>query len=96
MSWDQRFDPVIALPKGKPLATLRDAGAYITRLPKAEQAAREWQTATHCLIEAAERRGPMMFARLGVMQALGRHIEKTVDPSRKDTHWGRRKLARER
>ena len=34
-------------------------------------------------------------ARIGVMRALNRHVEREFNPS-KDTHWGRRKLARER
>jgi hypothetical protein len=33
----------IPLPKAKPLATLRDAALYITKLPKAEHDATEWQ-----------------------------------------------------
>jgi hypothetical protein len=37
-----------------------------------------------------------MFARIGVMQAINRHVERVFDPSRKDHHWGRRKLARNR
>jgi hypothetical protein len=40
--------------------------------------------------------GPTMFARIGVMRALNRHVERVFDPDRKDTHWGRRKLARDR
>jgi len=44
----------------------------------------------------AELEGPTMFARIGVMRALNRHIERVVDPSRKDHHWGRRQLARDR
>ena len=39
--------------------------------------------------------GPTMFARIGVMRALNRHVERVFDWSRKDHHWGRRKLARE-
>jgi hypothetical protein len=39
---------------------------------------------------------PTMLARIGVMRALNRHVEPVFDPSRKDKHWGRRKLARER
>jgi len=27
---------------------------------------------------------------------LNRHVERAFDPSRKDHHWGRRKLARDR
>jgi hypothetical protein len=40
--------------------------------------------------------GPTMFARIGIMRALNRHVERVFDPSRKDHHWGRRKLARDR
>ena len=38
---------------------------------------------------------PTMFARIGVMRALNRNVERVFDPSRKDHHWGRRKLARD-
>src|SRR5258707_1606568 len=34
------------------------------------------------------------FARIGVIRALNRHIERAFNPDRKDHHWGRRKLAR--
>jgi len=40
--------------------------------------------------------GPTMFARIGVMRALNRHVERVFDPARKNHHWGRRKLARDR
>ena len=39
--------------------------------------------------------GPTMFARIGVMRALNRHVERVFDSSRKDHYWGRRKLARD-
>jgi hypothetical protein len=48
------------------------------------------------LLLVAEHDGPTMFARIGVMQAINRHVERELDPSRKDKHWGRRKLARDR
>jgi hypothetical protein len=32
-----------------------------------------------------------MFAQIGVMRALNRHVERVFDPSRKDKHWGRLK-----
>lgn len=35
-------------------------------------------------------------ADLGVMRALSRHVERVFNPSRKEMHWGRRKLARDR
>ena len=48
------------------------------------------------LILVATLGGPTMFARIGIMRALNRHVERVFDPSRKDKHWGRRKLARDR
>jgi hypothetical protein len=36
-----------------------------------------------------------MFARIGVMRALNRDIERVFDSSRKHHHWGRRKLKRD-
>jgi hypothetical protein len=94
--WDQPFFEPIPLPKGKPLATLRDAALYITKLPKAEHDAEEWQAAMQALILVSEHDGPTMFARIGVMRALNRYVERVFDSSRKEKHWGRRKLARDR
>jgi hypothetical protein len=95
MSWDlQFFDPIL-LPGRKPLVTLRDAAEYITELPKAEHDAEEWQAAMQLLLLVAEHDGPEMFARIGVMNALNRHVERVFNPSPKDTHWGLRKLKRD-
>jgi hypothetical protein len=65
------------------------------KLPKAEQDLPEWQTAVACLIGAAEGRDFMMHARIGVLRALNRHVERVINPSRKDTHWGKQKLKRD-
>src|SRR5438876_743024 len=70
MGWDTQFDEPIRRPKGKPLATLRDAALYITKLPKAEHDATEWQAAMEALLLVAEHDGPTMFARIGVMRAF--------------------------
>jgi hypothetical protein len=43
----------------------------------------------------ADRGGPTMFDRIGVMRALNRHFDRLFDPSRKEKHWGKRKLARD-
>ena len=94
--WDRPFAEPIELPKGKRLITLRDAALFITKLPKAEHDAEEWQAAMAALLLVAEHDGPTMFARIGVMRALNRHVERVFDLSRKDHHWGRRKLARDR
>jgi hypothetical protein len=94
--WKRPFDDPIPLPRGRQLVTLEDAGNYITRLPKAEHATAEWQAAMEALILVATLGGPTMFARIGVMRALNRHVERVFNPSRKDPHWSRRKLARDR
>ena len=58
------------MPRGRYLVTLEDAGNYITRLPKADHEAKEWQAAMEALILVATSGGPTMFARIGVMRAL--------------------------
>ncbi|THD70259.1 MAG: hypothetical protein E7813_08875 [Bradyrhizobium sp.] len=95
MSWSRKFDEPIPLPRGRQLVTLKEAGTHITKLPKAEHEAPEWQAAMEALILVATHGGPTMFARIGVMRALNRHVERVFDPSRKDKHWGKRKLKRD-
>ena len=94
--WKRQFDEPIPLPRGRRLVTLEDAGKYITKLPKAEHEAAEWQAAMEALILVATSGGPTMFARIGIMRALNRHVERVFNPDRKEHHWGRRKLARDR
>jgi hypothetical protein len=93
--WSRELDEPISLPTGRQLVTLKDAGTYITKLPKAEHAAAEWQAAMEALILVASSGGPTMFARIGVLRALNRKVERVFNPDRKDQHWGRRKLKRE-
>ena len=90
MSWSTRFPEPIALPAGGKLATLQDAGTYITRLPKQTYETPPWQNAMHVLIQAAEYDGPIQFARLGMLQALfprGNPVYQSVD---KDPKWRNR------
>jgi hypothetical protein len=47
------------------------------------------------LILVATLGGPTMFARIGVMRALNRVEVREFNTSRKDSHWGRRKLKRD-
>jgi hypothetical protein len=44
------------------------------------------------LMLVAETGGPTMFARIGIMRALNRQVERLFNPDRTDTHWGKRKL----
>ena len=36
-----------------------------------------------------------VVARIGMLRALNRHVERVFDPSPKDTQWGKRKLKRD-
>jgi hypothetical protein len=72
-----QFDETITVPargprgRSRTLVTLKDAGDYVTRLPKAEHSAPKWQAAMSALIRAL-RGGPVMMAHIGMMQALHR------------------------
>jgi hypothetical protein len=94
--WSRKFEEPISLPDGRQLVTLRDAGDYITKLPRAEYIAPEWQAAMGALILNATLGGPTMLASIGVMRALHRHVVREFNPDSKDPHWGKRKLARDR
>ena len=72
--WNRPFDDPIPLSRGRQLVTLQDAGTYITKLPKAEHEAAEWQAAMEALILVATLGGPTMMARIGVLRALNRHV----------------------
>jgi hypothetical protein len=93
--WSRKFDEAIPLPRGRQLATLKDAGTYITRLPKAEHSAAEWQAAMEALILVATLGGPTMMARIGIMQALNRGHVREFYLDHKGTRWGKRKLKRD-
>jgi hypothetical protein len=46
--------------------------------------ANEWQAATGALILVDYLHGPTIFARIDMMRALNRHVERVFNPSRKD------------
>ena len=83
MSWDRPFDQPVPLPEGPPAQTLRDAADYIRKLSQLERDGQEWRLAVQMLIDAAEDRGPMLFARMGIIRALETHAERTPGPERR-------------
>jgi hypothetical protein len=96
VSWSTRFSEPILLPGGEKLATLRQAIAHLGKvIPERDHEMPAVLTASELLTRAAEDNGPVEFARIATLQAINRHAVRTFDPSRKDTHWGRRKLARD-
>ena len=80
---------------GRQLVTLKDAAKYIQKLPNAEQHLEEWQAAVEALLLVVELNGLTMMARIGMLRALNRHLVREFNSSRKDTHWGKRKLKRD-
>ena len=89
--WQRQFEDA----NGCQLVTLKDAADYIMKLPKKESELSEWQTAIEVLV-LVSRSGPTMLARIAVMKALNRHVVRVFNPERKDAHWGKRKLKRDR
>ena len=96
MSWERPFDQPIPLPNGPPARTLRDAANYIKKLSENERDTPEWRMAIQMLIDAAEDRGPMLFAKMGIHRTVNRRVKRVFKPSRKDPHWAKRNLARDR
>jgi hypothetical protein len=86
MPWSRPFDDPISLPNGRTLRTLRDAASYIMASPGKTRQSDEWQAAIEALL---------MHARIGMLRALNRHVERVFDPNRKDPHWRKRKLKRD-
>ena len=91
--WQRKFEDPITLADGRLLVTQMDAGEYISGLPKKETDLPDWQVAMQALL-LVSRSGPTMLARIAVMRALNRHVERVFNPERKDRHWGKRKLKR--
>jgi hypothetical protein len=87
LSWSDEFeDPLPGF------RTLHDAANYIQKLPKATQKLPHWQAAVEALILAAEGRGPLLHARVGMLRAMNHGRERVFRSDRKETHWGKRKL----
>lgn len=97
MSWDRRFAAPIPVPKGAPLVRLRDAGTYITKMPKDQHVAKPWQTAMNCLLLVADKGGPIDFADIAIRQALHPKGAPVYNSIKKDPVWrNTRKLVRDR
>ncbi len=47
------------------------------------------------LLLVVELDGPTMMARIGMLRALNRHVERVFNTDRKDKHWGKRKIKRD-
>ena len=94
MTWERPFDQPVPLPNSPPARTLRDAANYIRKLPALERDTPECRLAIQMLIDAAEDRGPMLFAKVGIERAFYREVVHVPYPKSSDI--GRRKMRPDR
>jgi hypothetical protein len=78
--WSRAFVDPIPLPRGRQIASLKQAANYIQKLPKAEQLLEEWQAAVEALLLVVELHGPTVMARIGFMRALNRNTKRGAHP----------------
>jgi hypothetical protein len=74
---------------------LKSQNLHPAVFPSLSTRAEEWQVAMEALILIATSGGPATFARIGIMWALNRNVERVFNPDRKARHWARRKLKRD-
>src|SRR5882724_8293828 len=85
VSWSRRFEEPIELPDGRKLKTLAEAMAWLAKeIPKSEHKMEKVQTAAHMVTRAAEHGGPMIFAQMGMLQAIHRHQKRVFNRDRTD------------
>jgi hypothetical protein len=81
VSWDSRFPEPIELPCGVRLASLREAIVHLVNtVPSSERGTPVILTAAEMITSAAERGGPIEFARIATLRALNRHLECVLNP----------------
>jgi hypothetical protein len=94
VTWERPFDQPVPLPNSPPARTLRDAANYIRKLPASERDTPECRAAIQMLVDVAEDRGPVLFAKVGIERAFYRNAE--LIPHPKASNIGRRKLRSDR
>ncbi len=65
MSWSSRFDDPVP-----GIRTHGDAAIYIMNLPASDKRKPHWKAAAQALLMAAEDRGTLMLAQIGMLRAL--------------------------
>jgi hypothetical protein len=81
VTWERPFDQPVPLPNAPSARILRDAANYIRALPDSERETPECRLAIQMLIDAAEDRGPMLFAKMGIQRAFYRNAARIPIPT---------------
>jgi hypothetical protein len=83
LSWDSRFAQPIELPGGVKLTSLREAILHLVNtVPSSERGLPAVLTAAEMITSAAERGGPIEFARIATLRAVNRHAMREFNPDR--------------
>ena len=70
MSWSARLECPVKVPGGSPLVTLSDARDYILELPETKQREEFTQHVVNAMLMAAEGRGPVFTAHVGIVTLI--------------------------
>jgi hypothetical protein len=68
--WFHLFDDAIIVPDGRVLRTLREAGEFVSALPKVKHDHPEWRFAAAMLMQAADNGAPIILAEIAMRRAL--------------------------
>jgi hypothetical protein len=83
MSWDSSFPEPIEVAGGVKLVSLREAIVHLVNtVPSSERGTPVVLTAAELITSAAERGGPIEFARIATLRALNRNAERGFDYNR--------------
>jgi hypothetical protein len=84
--WSHFSEP-IKLPNGKKIGTLRRNCRLAKMVLESQHSLREVQAGAHCVTEAAENKGPVEFARIGMFLCVGEAGQDRSDTSRAIRSW---------
>lgn len=82
MSWKARLLKPIIPAKGRPILTLDHARKYLISLPEDRHSDPSVHAATHAVLIAAEGRGPIMHAHIGMAELVYGLVPPLTKPDR--------------
>jgi hypothetical protein len=87
MGWSAPLDRTFLPTQGKPIKTLVDARNFLLRLPKSRHADDDVQAAIEAVLMAAEGRGPILHAAVGIGRVLNGHSGIQLPKSFRRSRW---------
>jgi hypothetical protein len=87
MRWSAPLVKTFVPPKGKPIKTLADARDYLLKLPKSRHQEDDVQAAIEAVLMAAEERGPVLHATVGIGRVINGHSGIQLPKSSRRPRW---------